>query len=199
MFFSVSSVGYFALAYRIVMLPATLFGVSIGQAFFSEVTKDGSDTAALTFNTISKATVFIVGPAIGLILFAQPVFDILLGSDWRVTGQIVCIIAPALITNFAISPVSYLFSAKDLQRLDFFMMLLLITLRGVGFLVPAFYLGFLEAILGYSLMTTVFFIIYGTVVFRLAKVKGALKYSILVVPSAIAWAMFFFATSIEFA
>ena len=58
-FFSVSSVGYFALAYRIVMLPASLFGVSIGQAFFSEITKDGSDTAALTFNTISKATFFI--------------------------------------------------------------------------------------------------------------------------------------------
>jgi len=197
-FFSVSSVGYFALAYRIVMLPASLFGVSIGQAFFSEITKDGSDTAALTFNTISKATFFIFVPAIGLIVFAQPVFEILLGSDWRVTGQIICIIAPALISNFAIGPLSYLFSAKDLQRLDFLFMLLLIAMRGVGFLVPAFYFGFLEAILGYSIMTTFFFNIYGVIIFRLAKVKGALKYSILVFPSVIAWTIFFLTTSIEF-
>lgn len=197
-FFSVSSVGYFALAYRIVMLPASLFGVSIGQAFFSEITKDDSDYAVLVFNTALKATLFIAGPAIGLIFFAQPVFEVLLGSDWQVTGQIVCIIAPTLITNFAISPLSYVFSAKDLQRLDFLMMLLLVFLRGIGFLVPAYYLGFLEAILGYSLMSTLFFVIYGTVAFYLANVRGAFKYSILVVPSVIAWAMFFFGPSIEF-
>lgn len=197
-FFSVSSVGYFALANRIVMLPASLFGVSIGQAFFSEVTGDDSDTAGLVFRTISKATIFIMGPAIGLIFFSQPVFEILLGSDWRVTGQIVCIIAPALITNFAIGPLSYLFSAKDFQRLDLIMMLLLIFLRGIGFLLPAYYFGFLEAILGYSLMSTLFFLIYGAVIFYLAKVKGALKYSVLVVPSVIAWTMFFFFAGIEF-
>lgn len=110
---SVEVVGHYALSYRILTGPALLLGHSIGQSFYSQVTRRGVDHAALVSQTTSA--IYGLGlPFFVWIMAVGPVlFEFLFGEAWMKAGEYARYMAPWLAINLASATISqYVFVAK---------------------------------------------------------------------------------------
>jgi O-antigen/teichoic acid export membrane protein len=73
-----------------------------------------------------------IGPCVLFIAFAPLLFTVYLGPDWREAGEIARILAPMLLLQMVVSPVSTVFLFTNNQKLD-----LWLTLAATALLIGA--------------------------------------------------------------
>lgn len=120
-FFGLGISGYFALAQRILAAPLALVGTSIADIFHSQIAKmqiENPDAILATFWSTAKLLA-IVGlvPALILFFFGEWLFSRIFGSQWRLTGVLVSIMAPWMLVQFVASPLSRIILLSNKQYL----------------------------------------------------------------------------------
>lgn len=110
-FFDLDSAGQFFLAYRVLILPATLVSAAVSQVFFGEASLRRADARSLhglardvavslfAFSIPTYAIVVVAGPAL---------FAVLFGHEWDLAGTYARIVAPSMIVWSVASPISSL-------------------------------------------------------------------------------------------
>lgn len=160
--------GAFAFAQRIVAAPLTVVSQAIGQVFVGEVRRllasDRQRAAALYLGTIGRMAALATVPAALLAVLAAPGFRLAFGDQWESSGRIVSVLAPMLLAQFAVLPVSSVLNLLGRTRLQ----LVYDALRIMLGLAPLLLLssggeGSLTAIGGYSLGMTLAVIINGAI------------------------------------
>jgi len=119
--YETATVGFFSLAMRVLAAPASIISTSIGQVFFQKISAlihtDREKIPAEVLNTAKKLTVIAALIFLPFIIFGGDIFGFIFGEKWRIAGDYLIILAPALFVRFIGSPLSNIFLATGNVRL----------------------------------------------------------------------------------
>lgn len=117
--FDLGSSGQYFLAYRILVLPASLVSAGVSQVFFGEASHRRDDPRRLhdmALNVAVSLLVFAI-PTYTIVAVAAPVMlQVLFGSQWAEAGMYARIMAPGLILWNVASPISSLLLVGRRER-----------------------------------------------------------------------------------
>lgn len=117
--FSESILGYYAIAYRVLSVPLSFLGASIGQVFFKFLAtrkhKNQKLTPYLIRTWLSLAAIGII--PMGIILFGgEPLFEFVFGKGWGLSGTLAILLVPMLYLDFISSPTGRVFLILNLEH-----------------------------------------------------------------------------------
>lgn len=105
-FYTEAQLGYYSFINRVLAVPLTMIGTSVGQAFLSEATESKkAQSEAFTF--VTRALFLLSIPiSVGLFLFAEPFIEIVFGESWLPCAVYLKLLLPLFVTRFVVTPIS---------------------------------------------------------------------------------------------
>jgi len=107
--FSTEMAGNFSVAWRMVFLPAGLFGAAVSQVFFQRFARawpDRREARRILFKTWATLALPALVPCVIVMLSGPALFAWVLGEKWRAAGVLASVIAPMTFFVFMSSPTS---------------------------------------------------------------------------------------------
>ena len=142
LYFDKNTLGSYDFSFKMLKLPLSVLGAAIGQVYFQNIAKkhnNGESLMYITFTTMRNLFLFSIVP-FGLLFFiGDDLFAFVFGENWRQAGEYSQIMAPWLMLNLIVSPISQL--PMVLGKLKFF-----------------FWIGLVGSILLISVLNLPFFI-----------------------------------------
>ncbi|AXH09207.1 translocase [Malaciobacter halophilus] len=108
-FYGIVTLGYYSLVQRVLEMPASLVGGSIGQVFFQEAVeeKKRTGTSIVSFKKTFKRLLILSIAIFPLIyFFIEDIFIIVFGEAWKEAGEYARIILFLVIVQFIVSPLT---------------------------------------------------------------------------------------------
>lgn len=163
--------GIFYVAQRVTSAPLVLLGKAISQVYSSqlaEMKKSGVDKLKQSYLSMAKKLFFIsLGPVILLAVSAPFLATWILGSEWQASGYFISLLAPALLAQMVVTPLSNV--ANILSRQGMMLMWdlgrLLSVLAGFYWVYLSSYSEF-YAVGIYSMITAFFFLLQMMLIWR---------------------------------
>lgn len=118
-FFDLESSGLYYLAYRVLVLPASLVAVGVSQVFFGEALLRRGDPQRLhdlALNAAISLLVFAIPTYTMVTVGGSDMIELLFGSQWTSAGLYAQILAPSLILWSVASPISALLLVGRRER-----------------------------------------------------------------------------------
>lgn len=128
-FFSIVTLGFYSLVQKILGMPSSLIGSSIGQVFFQEANeeKQKRGRANETFKKTIKKLIIIGLPIYGVLYFIiEDIFAVVFGEEWRIAGVYAQIVIPLFFIRFVSVAVSTTFSIFNKLKLELLLKVLLL-------------------------------------------------------------------------
>ena len=173
--FTVTTLGFYSLAMRMLAFPSSLIGTSVGQLYMQEATSEKNKVGKATqsFGAILVRLGLFGLPLFAVIfIFAEPIFGFVFGEEWRVAGTYARYLIPLLYIRFVVSPVSVSLSVFEKQHLSLYVQLgmLIVTLLVFGY---AWYMGlaFETFLLVYVITLSVYYLFFLLILFKTVKGK----------------------------
>ena len=104
-----------------------------------------------------------------LAIAAPPLFALVFGEKWRVSGEYAQLLAPMFFFRFVASPLSYVLFIAEKQQLDLALQVVLLISSGVSLSVGLAFGSIKIALAAFSIAYSVLYIAYLMVSYRLAK------------------------------
>ncbi len=136
MFFGIHAAGQFTVASRVMLLPLSVIGGSVGDVFHSRIaslSRRAPNRAMRLFLSVAFG-LFLVGllPALVMSAWGQDIFSLVLGKEWSDSGLIASSIVPWVLMQFTVNPLSRLVQVYQGQELKLvYDTLALISVGGV--------------------------------------------------------------------
>jgi len=177
-FYNVKTLGFYSLAQRMLGMPSSLIGGSIGQVFFEEATKEKQKTgkAIKSFFSTLKKLVFLAIPSFTLLYFiVENLFAFIFGEEWRIAGKYAQIVIPLFAIRFVVAPLSNINNIFELQKVALLWQLVLLMLS-ISCLCFSYFFN-IEFIKFLNIFVDIIFIHYAILLYILYIVsyKGKLK------------------------
>lgn len=173
-FYGVEVVGVFGLAQNMINMPMDLVGQSVGQVYFSEISKYGKNNPEkiykLSVSIIKK--LFWVGliPVGILLAFGPSLFKLVFGAEWLEAGVYARFLSILILTRFISSPIANIFNVYEKQSLQLTLNIIRVVLVFFAFYVSnIFKLSALNSIGIYSILMTVYYAFLTIIVLRVVK------------------------------
>jgi O-antigen/teichoic acid export membrane protein len=136
--FGLAESGQYFLAYRVLVLPASLVGAAVSQVFFGEAAQRRQDPRrlrALALNATVALMVFSIPVYLMVVVAGPTVISAIFGAQWQMAGDFSRILAPWLMVWSVASPISALLLIGKRQResLAFTVVGLAAQVAGLGF------------------------------------------------------------------
>jgi len=163
-FFSTFILGQYSLASRMLGVPSRVFGNSISQVYFQNIstTKNENRNVLNVFNKTLKRLLLISLPIFFILFFiAEPVFEFVFGEEWRISGTYAKVILPLAAVRFvssALSPTLHVYQRQDLTLI--IQTIQVVTLFVVFGLARYFDFNFYDTLKLYSLVYTIEYILF---------------------------------------
>jgi O-antigen/teichoic acid export membrane protein len=138
--FTDAVVGYYALAFRMLMTPTTLMTGAVRNVYYQRASKmyaKGEDIISLFLKTTFGLIKIYLLPFFVIIVFGKEIFSTLFGSQWAEAGAIAQILVLAALFSFINPPTTMTFNILNLQRTQLFLQIIQFILR-----VIVIYLGY---------------------------------------------------------
>lgn len=132
-FYSVATLGQYALVQRILGIPAALVGNSIGQVFYQQAAEEirMSGSARKSFQaTLIKLIVIAMPVFLIAYLLVEDAFALVFGEPWREAGLFAQILVPLFAVRFVVSPLSATNQASLNNKVGMYGNLVLLALSG---------------------------------------------------------------------
>lgn len=116
---SLSALGQFSMAWRLVEVPAALISAALSQVFFQHfsVVERGNMLSSV-ISSIKKSALFGVLPFALVWILSPWLFPFVLGSNWVDAGYYAQALVPWLFMNLITSPISTIFIVTERQHLS---------------------------------------------------------------------------------
>lgn len=162
-YFSLGTVGFYSLMYKVLMMPIGLLSNSILDVFKQRATEDYNkygnceDIFIKTFKSL-----FLIGiiPFSILGFFAPEIFSFVFGANWRVAGEFAQIITPMLYLKFIINPLSYTFYIAKKQKNDLIGQILLLIIVIISIYIGLLYEDEKILIMFFSIGYSIIYLVY---------------------------------------
>ena len=155
-YFTMSVVGAYFFAIKLVQLPAMLIGSSVRRVFFKEVAEIVDDISAidkLYTKTIYALSAVVVLPTIIVFFYGSVLFKFVFGVEWEMAGQFASWMVLWYGTTIIGGPARSLFLSLEKQKLIFILDAFLVVVRGIILILLAKFSTYLMAIAVFSLIT----------------------------------------------
>lgn len=168
-FFSSYEVGLYTFAFRILILPISLFSNSIGEVFYQKESSS-TDKSCDLVKDLLKLTFWIgLFPFVILAMFGDVIFEFALGPLWKEAGTYSQILSFLVFMRFITSISSYLAITENKQEYLFTLNIMSFVLTILGIAVG----GYLNSILlSLGIVSLLNGLNYGIVGFRIIKLRG---------------------------
>ena len=136
--FSESIFGSFDHTYKMLRIPAMLIGASLSQVFFNHISgkfNDGESILPLFKKIIAYLGLFSIIPFAVIYFFGSELFTFVFGDQWLISGRLSEIMAPWLMLNFIVTPLSTIPLVFNKQKSFFLISMLTSGLQVAGFLI----------------------------------------------------------------
>lgn len=142
LFFSSATVGFYALAVRVVRMPMLLIGEAIFKVFLQRIADEKKKEKLITDATrlFSYMIYITFPPTLILLYFGENLFGLIFGSDWSRAGTFTQIIALSFFAMFLYRPLSAFFDIFERQKQKLVVSSLLLLARA-GAIITGTYLG----------------------------------------------------------
>ncbi len=110
-FYNKNILGSYDFSFKMLKLPLTVIGGAIGQVYFQKIAakrNNGESLYEITLITIRNLFFISIIPFSILFMFGENIFCFVFGKDWALAGKYSEIMAPWLMLNLIVSPVSQL-------------------------------------------------------------------------------------------
>ena len=169
MLYNIHTLGLYALVQRVLLIPSSLIGNSIGQVFFQEATIEKQKTKKSVYlfkHTMQK--LFLIGiPIFGILFFiVEDVFAFVFGEKWRLAGEYAQILLPFFFVRFISSTMSVVLVIFEKQKVELIINIILIIMS--LFLVILFH-EFEKFLYAYSITMSLLYSIFLGYYYFLAK------------------------------
>lgn len=151
--FSPQMVGLFFLAYRVLTLPITVIGASIGNVFISDVAKAyRTGQLATKMDIVHHKLVHLIMPfMLFLAILGPQIFAMIFGKEWEEAGLFARWMTPWLYMVFITSPLCSAFEVMGKQHHNMFFQASLLVVR-VGAIVIGAQMSSIEiSLIGFSI------------------------------------------------
>jgi lipopolysaccharide exporter len=138
--FDLESAGRFYLAYRMLILPASLVAAGVSQVFFGEASSRRGDPQRLhdlALNAAISLLVFAIPTYTMVAVAGSNMIELLFGPQWTTSGLFVQIMAASLIPWTVASPISALLLIGQRERESLFFTALELVLKAGALMVGA--------------------------------------------------------------
>lgn len=163
LFYSVATLGFYSLAQRILGMPSSLIGDSIGRVYFQQATLEKSKTgkAVKIFKSTTKKLMALSCLFFIPLYFILPsVFAIAFGEQWRIAGEYSQIILPIFIFRFVSAALSNTNNIFEKQGLALTWQIgLLILSMGTLFVSGYYQFGFETFLKAYTVVISLHYIL----------------------------------------
>jgi O-antigen/teichoic acid export membrane protein len=162
--------GQLFLAMQIMAAPMTLLGASVGQVYASRAAEEMRNLRLHRFTVSMMRRLFLIGlwPMAAAALLAPAFFAVIFGAEWQRAGVIVAWIAPWMLLQLTVSPVSMGLHISGHQRAAMGLQLIGLVLR-VGAVAIGTALSGSIAVESYAVSGAVFYALYGITVLRAVR------------------------------
>lgn len=110
-YYDKNALGSYDHSFKMLKLPLTVVGSAIGQVYFQKVAvkrNNGESLIEITIETMRNLFLISIIPFGVLMLYGEELFAFVFGEPWRMSGRFSEIMAPWLMINLVVSPVSQL-------------------------------------------------------------------------------------------
>ncbi|MDF2094125.1 oligosaccharide flippase family protein [Knoellia sp. 3-2P3] len=172
-FFSASTLGFYAMVQRILGIPSFVVGNAVGQVYFQQAAAEKARTgqAIRSFQRTVLRLFIVAVPMFGLLYYAAPpVFAFALGESWSVAGHYAQILTPLFAARFVVGSVTTTNSIFERQGVSLAWQIGLLMIS-VGTVVAASDAGWsFELFLWvYSLLTAAHYVVLFFVMRRIVR------------------------------
>lgn len=157
--------GQLFLAMQIMAAPMTLLGASVGQVYASRAQEELRNGMLYRFTVSMMRRLFLIGvvPMAAAALLAPPLFPVVFGADWARAGVIVAWIAPWMLLQLTVSPVSMGLHVTGHQRTAMVLQVFGLALR-VGSVAAAAMIPAIGPVEGYAASGALFYGLFAMIV-----------------------------------
>ena len=121
--FSDESVGQYALANRVLMVPLAVVGTALSQVLlkhFSEKLNSGENILGTLYRVWGISLSVVLIPAVMLFLSAEAIVSFIFGAQWVTAGQIISILIFPVLINFSLNITSASHVVLRMQDIAFY-------------------------------------------------------------------------------
>lgn len=137
LYFEKEYIGYFSMTISLLYFPVQLAGAAMSKVFYKKASLASSENQShqllmqllrFTFAAGLLMTILLVG-------IGEELFSFVLGNRWLVSAQYAVILAPCIWIMLCFSPLSVIFDAKDCQRIELILNLVMFAVRVVAIVI----------------------------------------------------------------
>jgi O-antigen/teichoic acid export membrane protein len=165
--FSDYFVGLYSFAFRMLSIPISLIGVSVGQVFyqkFSELYNSNGNLRKMIFKTWSSLILIGFIPMLITFFWGSEIFSFVFGEDWGDSGKIASFLSIMLFFMFISSPTSTAFIVLRSQKINLFSGVSLLIIRPLAFYIGYCYQDFYLALTILVIMEVIQILIYNYII-----------------------------------
>lgn len=174
-YFDSGTAGLFFHAHKVLSLPMSMIGSSMGQVFFQQASKKSNDEIFIshfTYKTFKKLLFIGVAPLSIILVFGDIIFAFTFGSEWRISGQMAQLLSPWLLMVFIFSPISTLTFVFERQEIALVLNIIIIIIRFSTLYFGALYFEEIEFVVGiFGIASFIIWLCFGIYLLNLAKVS----------------------------
>jgi O-antigen/teichoic acid export membrane protein len=121
LFYSATVLGFYSFVQRILGMPTSLVGKSIGQVYFEEGTREKNRTGRATtlFNSTLEKLIIIGFPSfLTLFFIVEELFAFVFSEEWRIAGEYAQIAVPMFFIRFVVASLSITYDMFGYLKLE---------------------------------------------------------------------------------
>lgn len=121
--YSQATLGYYYFMIKLMKLPASLIGASIGQVFYRTATEEYNrtkDIQNLVITLTIKLFIISLPPILILYIYSEDIFSMVFGENWIIAGSYAKAISPYIFFHFLASPLAMVTLITNQQGKAFF-------------------------------------------------------------------------------
>jgi O-antigen/teichoic acid export membrane protein len=133
-----TSLGYYAMAYNVLLLPIRMVSLSIGRVIFPAYAsvQDDKPRIARGYLRVTRVVATVAFPVLtGLIVLAEPLVDVVYGPEWAPAATVIMILVPVGLFQALLVLNGTIYQAVGRTDLQFRIGLLWSVLTGIAFVV----------------------------------------------------------------
>lgn len=171
--FDPSFAGCYSLTYRVISLPMSIIGISIGDVFRQKAADNfvkKGECIQIYKKTLSVLSIIATPPFIVVLLFSPKLFDFIFGKEWHIAGEYAQIMGVMFFLQFITTPLSNMFIIAEKQQLDLVWQSFRLFFSIVPFIVAYYYCRTPKfAIVLYALSYFLLYLVNGIMAYKFSK------------------------------
>jgi len=174
-FFASSTVGFYSLSARVMLLPMSIISSSIGQVFYQKISNaynEKRDLYPIVVSLLKKLLKIAIVPFGIFALIVPELFGVVWGQDWAEAGIYSQLLIPWIFMVFLVSPLAFIPITLGRQKKALAIEFFYIIFRLISILIGAYFNSVKLSLLLFSL--TGFFVLSYKIIWilHISKVGG---------------------------